>query len=364
MSASPIVDRIRIIPRSDDFLDRNVGSGGEVFFNRATNSLRVYSGKSKGGFEIARADLDNISNDTFAAKAVSAGVGAGSQEGTKVDVSIVAPSDPEVGNIWFNSTNGKLYVYVSDADDTAQWVQPAVPLFSGNYNDLTNVPVFATVATTGSYNDLIDRPNLAPIATSGSYNDITNAPTFATVATSGSYADLENISVTLESIEQSAATDGQVLSWSNSLNRWQPISISSLATGNFTFTGSVLDTDDSSGITVTPLLTTQSDLIVENDLQVRNNLTAQSVSAEQFINNGIGAAELQSGSTLTLDAVEAITLRSTEGVRVESGAFRLPSLTTTERNLFSAANGDVIYNTTDNKIQGYQNGIWINLDGS
>ena len=74
MSSVPIVDRIRIIPRPDDFLDRNVGASGEVFFNRATNSLRVYSGKDRAGFEIARADLDNISNIDFASKATAAGV--------------------------------------------------------------------------------------------------------------------------------------------------------------------------------------------------------------------------------------------------------------------------------------------------
>ena len=62
MSSAPIVDRIRIIPRPNDFLDRNVGASGEVFFNRATNSLRVYSGKDRSGFEIARADLTNISD--------------------------------------------------------------------------------------------------------------------------------------------------------------------------------------------------------------------------------------------------------------------------------------------------------------
>ena len=60
MSSSPIVDRIRIIPRPNDFLDRNVGASGEVFFNRLTNSLRVYSGKDLSGFEIARADLNNV----------------------------------------------------------------------------------------------------------------------------------------------------------------------------------------------------------------------------------------------------------------------------------------------------------------
>jgi len=40
---APIVDRIRIIPRPDDFLDRNVGSSGEVFFDKQANTLRLYS---------------------------------------------------------------------------------------------------------------------------------------------------------------------------------------------------------------------------------------------------------------------------------------------------------------------------------
>ena len=43
------------------------------------------------------------------------------------------------------------------------------------------------------------------------------------------------------------------------------------------------------------------------------------------------------------------------------GTFRLPNVTTTERNSISASNGDLIYNTTDNKIQGYENGAWVNL---
>ena len=38
------------------------------------------------------------------------------------------------------------------------------------------------------------------------------------------------------------------------------------------------------------------------------------------------------------------------------------SLTTAERNALSAVNGMVIYNTTNNKFEGYQNGSWIYLD--
>ena len=67
-SSAPIVDRIRIIPRPDDFLDRNVGSSGEVFFNKVTNSLRVYSGKDVSGFEIARADLNNVTGANLLSK--------------------------------------------------------------------------------------------------------------------------------------------------------------------------------------------------------------------------------------------------------------------------------------------------------
>lgn len=43
------------------------------------------------------------------------------------------------------------------------------------------------------------------------------------------------------------------------------------------------------------------------------------------------------------------------------GFVQFGSLTTTERNALTAANGMVIYNSTDNKFQGYENGSWVNL---
>ena len=44
-----------------------------------------------------------------------------------------------------------------------------------------------------------------------------------------------------------------------------------------------------------------------------------------------------------------------------AGALTVSVLTTTQRNALSAANGMIIYNSTDNKFQGYQNGAWANL---
>lgn len=48
---------------------------------------------------------------------------------------------------------------------------------------------------------------------------------------------------------------------------------------------------------------------------------------------------------------------------VTAGSFvQFGSLTAAERNALAAVNGMVIYNTTYNRFEGYQNGSWINLD--
>jgi hypothetical protein len=42
-------------------------------------------------------------------------------------------------------------------------------------------------------------------------------------------------------------------------------------------------------------------------------------------------------------------------------SFTVPSLTTTERDALTAANGMLIYNSTLNKFQGYENGAWVDM---
>ncbi len=51
----------------------------------------------------------------------------------------------------------------------------------------------------------------------------------------------------------------------------------------------------------------------------------------------------------------------TSSATVFANAVQVASMTTTERNALTAANGMIIYNTTDNKFQGYENGSWANL---
>jgi hypothetical protein len=68
-----------------------------------------------------------------------------------------------------------------------------------------------------------------------------------------------------------------------------------------------------------------------------------------------GDARLQDSSSNNTN----ITLTANE-VSVK-GPFKLEQYTTTQRNALTAANGHLIYNTTDHKFQGYANGSWVDL---
>ena len=119
--------------------------------------------------------------------------------------------------------------------------------------------------------------------------------------------------------------------------------------GAITFTASTIDTSDSSTITITPAVTMQSDLIVENSLTINNDLVVDGT----FSTTGSGTPEVFSDNEIELNA----------GTRIvpTTGPIQMLRVTTTQRNALTSANGDIIYNTTDNKFQGYENGAWANL---
>lgn len=124
---APIVDRIRILPRRSEFLGRNIGVVGEVYYDNTTNTLRIYDGKQQGGFSLAKSDLSNVSDADFLSKASSAGAGGG---GASIAVSDTAPESPSEGSIWFNNETSSLSVYVG-----TQWVAP-IPTSVGSLAEL------------------------------------------------------------------------------------------------------------------------------------------------------------------------------------------------------------------------------------
>jgi hypothetical protein len=80
----------------------------------------------------------------------------------------------------------------------------------------------------------------------------------------------------------------------------------------------------------------------DNDTQVRVEATTDDDTI-RFATAGTEVATMTSSATVFANAVQ------------------VASMTTTERNALTAANGMIIYNTTDNKFQGYENGSWANF---
>ena len=125
---------------------------------------------------------------------------------------------------------------------------------------------------------------------------------------------------------------------------------------NFSFAGGVLDTTDSSAITVAVATEFSSDVTVENNLVVNNALVCDTLEVTNFVTAGAGTPELTSDTAILLTA----------GTRVEvtSSPFKLASFTDAERDALTAENGDMIYNTDNNRPEMYVNGAWKIVDTS
>ena len=56
-----------------------------------------------------------------------------------------------------------------------------------------------------------------------------------------------------------------------------------------------------------------------------------------------------------------VTVNNGLTVSSTSAALVLPRMTTTQRNALTAAEGMIIFNTSDDKFQGYTGSTWVNL---
>jgi len=125
-------------------------------------------------------------------------------------------------------------------------------------------------------------------------------------------------------------------------------------TGEFTFEPADLSGAGGDLVTdTTPQLGGDLDLNTNNITGTGNVNITGSVTATSFSNGGTGAPTITSATTITFDAPD--------GTIVQNGPFRLPSFTTTEKNNIVAVNGDMVYDSTLNKAQVYENGAWVSL---
>ena len=88
--------------------------------------------------------------------------------------------------------------------------------------------------------------------------------------------------------------------------------------------------------------TTDTNLVIHNEISNGDIKFSGS-------DGGVGTTAL----TLDMSEAGAATFNAGVAITTTTGALLLSRLTTTQRNALTAANGMIIYNTTDNKFQGY-----------
>ncbi len=502
---APVVDRIRIIPRPNDFLDRQVGNSGEVFFDKQSKSLRLFSGDTQGGFKVLTpANITNelyqsgISTVTYNVRVVMgdhesgdhgnvyqidsvykpelslvvgysyvfdqdhqtnefypnaegttvnqhplnfssdnlngvlgggtsytdnviyrlngkevtqakywedfatstnrsvqititsstpktlyywcqqhqnmgntitvANPGTGAGGGTTVDVSETVPDSPSAGNIWFNSTNGKIYVYIDDGD-SQQWVQPVIPGVAQAQDGVVNA--FSSIKLSDSSQmDAVGQDTITFVDGPGIEitNDSTNNTIIISATATGGGSGGGGVDLTAFSVgaEGPASGDGGI-SYNNSSGvfTYTPPDLSSYLTSisglnnslltndsNF-LTSATLDEVTTSGATTTNAITTGNITSTGNISGVDITSTGDVTVGGDLVTSGSGTPELQSDNEILLTAATR--------VQVSSSPFRVAELTQTAINALIAANGDIVYNADTNKFQGYENGAWVNL---
>ena len=138
-----------------------IGEVGNIFFNPDTGELRLSDGITPGGIPLGGgggggATIFRQLFDTPSTYLGSEGYFVKvKQDASGLEFVDQTVFDGDYNNL-INAPDLSVYQLISNA-------------FSGNYNDLTNLPTLFS----GSYNDLTDKPTLF----SGSYNDLIDTPT-------------------------------------------------------------------------------------------------------------------------------------------------------------------------------------------
>jgi plastocyanin len=360
MSASPTVNRLRIIPRPAEFLDRNVGASGEIFFNSATNSLRVYTGKDRGGFEIARADLSNISLESLKEKSVDSRIATvvytvtitgpqGGDTGNKYNLNGVYRSEP-------NFVVGYTYVFVQDDQtniffpNSAGTTPNPHPLnfsadnLSGERGNgtsyLTNVKYFLNgaevtqaVYNSTAFNTATSRQVWITVTNSTPstlyywcYNHVAMGNEIAVAdpgSGSGGIADIvagDGIAVAIDNgttvvsntgvLDLIAGSDISITESQGTYTINSTVSLDGL-TGDLTFSENTVDLSTGSEIVFAPQVSFQSDIVLETELVFADGSRQNTATLEGV---GISNAELDDDDlVITLTDATVINVGSVVG---------------------------------------------------
>jgi len=235
---------LRLIPRTD--FSRLAGSKGEVFYDPVNNTLRVFDSESLGGVSLAKNDLTNISNATFAAKATSAGVSGGVQSGV-------------AGRIAYYPSTG------TQVNDLAELAWTA---------GTSTLALTGTINVTGQKNrirfhwdTLADlNAEVSPVDYHGMVAHVhdTGKLYYAHAGAWVPVASEASVTASLPNSTALVAGTNITIGFANDSTQDIYTINSTTSTGSITFVGTTIDSADSSTITVTPTVQFDSDIVVGN----------------------------------------------------------------------------------------------------
>ena len=251
MSKIPILDGIRLIPKESEFLDRKIGSRGEIFYDRDTNTIRLYNGQLQGGVSLAKSNLTNVSNSDFLAKANSAGFSGGVQSGVAGKIAYYPSNGSQVNDLnaltWLDdSTNTLILSGVIDITGQKNRIRFHWDTLADLNAEVSPVDYHGMVAHVHDTGKLY-------YAHAGAWVPVASEASLA----AGLAASLQNSTALV------AGTNITIGFVNDSTQDIYTIN-STTSTGSITFVGTTIDSADSSTITFTPTVAFESDVVVGN----------------------------------------------------------------------------------------------------
>ena len=253
-----------------------------------------------------------------------------------------APLLPITGQLWYNNGTDILSAYNS----ANTWT----PIASQDYVQAQKIsPAFTGTPTAPTP---VDSTNNTQLATTAFVQAQKTNPVFTgTVSTTGNVVAANFVGNVISPAGSEVSTTGNITG-GNVLTSGVVSATGNVIGANFI--GNVIP--PAGGAVSTTGNVTGGNVLTSGIVSATGNIIGSNIIGGNITTNGTVSAvgNITTSNTLIADTVIANTVITTG----TSSAFRLPNLTQLQINSLSPQNGDMVYNTTENYPEIYQNGEW------
>lgn len=312
---------------------------GELIYVTDTKELWAGDGTTQGGIKVTGIIPERLNDLGDVNLSIAPQIG---QVLKWNGLAFVAADDIDTNISTAGIIEGSNYRINIVGDDSTLMVDTFTKVFTGDASGLTNFPADVGIVPGGNYNINIvgDDSTIIVDTLTGIISGVLVSDTLYSDTSTLTFGN--DLTDTTNEFKISSNNSISVLK----MTRTSDVDISAVtqAYGAIYFEGS-----DANGSLTTALILGRPTSII---------LSASSDGSfpvESFI-------AIADGGLLGVGTPNPTEKLDVRGNGVFTGFVQFGSVTTSERSALSPVNGMVVYNTTDNKFQGYQNDVWINLD--